>query len=101
MLVECLQLHNSRLTQEVFSQIKVVTIFSTIMSQYLVGERLNREVNIGLLKIVMVLLGENKATLRLQEEVIASLLRLSVISVILLIHGQQISETKQSLMEFV
>lgn len=101
MLVECLQLHNSRLTQEVFSQIKVVTIFSTIMSQYLVGERLNREVNIGLLKIVMVLLGENKATLRLQEEVIASLLRLSVISVILLIHGQQISVTKQSLMEFV
>lgn len=71
MLVECLQLHNSRLTQEVFSQIKLVTIFSTIMSQYLVGERLNREVNTGLLKIVMDLLGENKATLRLQEEVIA------------------------------
>lgn len=71
LLVECLQLHNSKLTQEVFSQIKVVTIFSTIMSQYLVGERLNREVNTGLLKIVMDLLGENKATLRLQEEVIA------------------------------
>lgn len=71
LLVECLQLHNSRLTQEVFSQIKLVTIFSTIMSQYLVGERLNREVNTGLLKIVMDLLGENKATLRLQEEVIA------------------------------
>ena len=68
--VECLQLHNSKLTQEVFLQIRVVTIFSTTMYQYLVGEKLNKVQNTGLLKIVMVLLGENKATLRLQEEAI-------------------------------
>ena len=45
--MECLQLHNSKLTQEVFIQIRVVTIFSTTMYQSLVGEKLNRVQNTG------------------------------------------------------
>ena len=59
---------NLKLTQEVFFQIRVVIIFSIIMSQSLVGEKLNREPNIGLLRIVTVRPGVSKATLRLQEE---------------------------------
>lgn len=59
---------NLKLTQEVFFQIRVVIIFSIIMSQSLVGEKLNREPNIGLLRIVTVRLGVSKATLKLQEE---------------------------------
>ena len=98
---ECLQLHNSKPTQGESLQIRVVTISSTIMCLSLVGERLNRVLNTGWLKTVMVLLGENKATLRLQEEAITLPYRLFAILATLLIHGHQISVIKQFLMEFL